>query len=256
MFQYLSKVLPYLVYPFSLSLIFLAAGIVLWKRSGLARLLPVAALALLAIFGAPDVADALLHSLERQYPDRGIEAMPAAEAIVVLGGVIHMPSAQHGHSALLDPSDRLLEALRLYRAGKAPLVLCSGGNNPVFAANRPFPEAKIACQLLEEWGIPEQAVLLEDQSENTQENAAFSYRLLQARGIRRILLVTSAVHMPRAMAAFRKAGFEATPAPADFRTGWGSPFLGWLPNSNALQRSESALREWLGLLVYRLRGWA
>src|ERR1700690_965161 len=123
MFQHLSKVLPYLVYPFNLSLVLLAAGIVFWKRSRLARLLCVAALALLVVFGAPDVADALLHSLERQYPDRGIEAMPAAGAIVVLGGVIQMPSAQHGNSALLDPSDRLLEALRLYRAGKAPLVL-------------------------------------------------------------------------------------------------------------------------------------
>ena len=256
MVQYLDKVLPYLVYPFNLSLLFLAAGIALRKRSRPAGVLCAAALFLPVVFGAPGIADALLRSLEQQYPDRGIEAAPAAGAIVVLGGLLHMPTDSHENSALLDPSDRLLEALRLYRAGKAPLVLCSGGNNPVFSSARGFPEARFACQLLQEWGIPEQALLLETESINTRQNAALSYRLLQARGIRRILLVTSALHMPRAVAAFRKAGFEAIPAPADFRTGWGSTVLWWLPTSGALARSESAIREWVGLWVYRWRGWA
>ena len=112
--------------------------------------------------------------------------------------------------------------------------------------------------LLEEWGIPAAAIEVEEASINTRENALFSYRLLSARGIRKIVLVTSAMHMPRAAGAFRKAGFEVIPAPADFRTGWGAPnpvFL-WLPNAGSLEHSQTALHEWLGLWTYRLRGWA
>jgi uncharacterized SAM-binding protein YcdF (DUF218 family) len=112
--------------------------------------------------------------------------------------------------------------------------------------------------LLEEWGIPAAAIEIEEASINTRENALFSYRLLSARGIRKIILVTSAMHMPRAAGAFRKAGFEVVPAPADFRTGWGegNPVLLWLPSAGSLEHSQAPLHEWLGLWIYRLRGWA
>ena len=112
--------------------------------------------------------------------------------------------------------------------------------------------------LLREWGVPQEAIVVEDRSLNTRENALFSLRILAARNIRRILLVTSASHMPRAAAAFRKAGFEVTPAPADFQTGW-DPLdvpLEWWPNAHSLAYSDIALKEWLGLVLYRLRGWA
>jgi uncharacterized SAM-binding protein YcdF (DUF218 family) len=114
------------------------------------------------------------------------------------------------------------------------------------------------CDLLREWGIPSTALLTEGESINTRENALASHALLTPRGIRRILLVTSAVHMPRAAAAFRKAGFEVAPAPADFRTGWAKPnqILRWAPTPQSLFNSSAALHEWVGLWVYRLRGWA
>jgi uncharacterized SAM-binding protein YcdF (DUF218 family) len=114
------------------------------------------------------------------------------------------------------------------------------------------------CQLLEEWGVPVAAVEVENGSINTRENAVQSYRLLAPRGVTSIILVTSALHMPRAVAAFRKAGFAVTAAPADFHTGWGNPILfeRWLPSANNIGQCEKALHEWLGLWVYRWRGWA
>ena len=161
-----------------------------------------------------------------------------------------MPSRGHGNSGLIDESDRLLQGLRLYRAGKAPLLVCTGG------ARGGTPEAQGMGRLLQEWGVPSGAILLEEHSLNTRENAVFTYSALKARGIGRILLVTSALHMPRAAAVFRKAGFEVNPAAADFRTGWGEASLwDWLPKARNLERSDRALREWIGLLVYRLRGW-
>jgi uncharacterized SAM-binding protein YcdF (DUF218 family) len=259
LFQAAGKILVLFVYPFTLSLVLLTAGIVcFWKRPRLARWFCIAALLLLVFFGAPPIAGTLLSSLESQYPDPGIAGSPRAEAIVVLGGLIHMPSSQHRNSALLGPSDRLLVALRLYRGGKAPLVLCSGGNFSFFGGGGGMPESRVAGQLLQEWGIPGVAVIVEDRSVNTRQNATFSYKLLQERGIRRILLVTSATHMPRAAAVFRKAGFEVFAAPADFHTGWGGPagLLQWLPDAGALSSSQIALKEWIGLCVYRLHGWA
>jgi uncharacterized SAM-binding protein YcdF (DUF218 family) len=110
--------------------------------------------------------------------------------------------------------------------------------------------------MLQEWGVPASAILTEENSVNTHENATMSFKLLSARNIRRIILVTSAMHMPRAVATFRKLGFDVVPAPADFCSGWSMDGLRWAPNANNSASTGQALREWLGLWVYRLRGWA
>jgi uncharacterized SAM-binding protein YcdF (DUF218 family) len=112
-------------------------------------------------------------------------------------------------------------------------------------------------RLLEEWNIPSAAIQTEGTSINTRENATMSYRILAPQGIRRILLVTSATHMPRAAGTFRKAGFEVIAVPADFHSGWGDDLLleKWIPSADNLRNSELALHEWLGIATYRLRGW-
>ena len=115
-------------------------------------------------------------------------------------------------------------------------------------------------------GVPEDAIWLEPDSRNTYENALNSRIMLDARGIRRVVLVTSAAHMPRSVALFERQGLEVIPAPADFRVtqaGWqmltsGSPeaqMVGLLPSAENLAITTSALKEYLGILVYRLRGW-
>ena len=250
-----------LIDPLNWSVLLLVVGLLAWKRLRISRWFCAAALLLLMVFSSPAGCGALLDSLEKQFPDTTLEALPQAQAIVVLGGALHIPSPRHLRSSLIDPSDRILHALRLYRSGKAPLILCSGGGEDK-------PESPAMSRLFQEWGVPAEAILVDDQSLNTRENALFSYSLLNPRGVHHILLVTSAIHMPRAAAVFRKAGFEVTPAPADFRTGWsqgaagggGGGFFGrlsgWIPESISLQKSSRALREWIGLLIYRWRGWA
>src|SRR5205085_6891262 len=86
-------------------------------------------------------------------------------------------------------------------------------------------EAEAARTVLEEWGVPESAILVETRSKNTAENGAFSRDVLATRGIQRVLLVTSAYHMPRAVAAFRRAGLQVSPSPTDIQTGWSEPDL-------------------------------
>jgi uncharacterized SAM-binding protein YcdF (DUF218 family) len=257
MFLLLSKILPVFVYPFGLSLVLLAVAASLRRRAGWTRALCFAAFVLLFVFGSGSVAQLLVRSLENRYRRVPIESVPQAQAIVVLGGGTSVPPINPGGLPQLGgSSDRLLYAARLFRAGKAPLILFSGGGVPFEQSAQARSEAESGLLLLQEWGVPANAILLEDKSRNTRENAVLSRAILRDRGISRILLVTSAWHMPRASAVFGKVGFQAIPAPADFQTADSLGVLPLLiPGPDALAESETVLKEWLGLFVYRLRGW-
>lgn len=256
MLFYASKVLPLFVYPLGLSLILVAIAVMMPRRPGTRRLLCIAAFLILAAFSSDFVSQALVHSLESQTPVRTVEDLPVVQAIVVLGGYLHPPGGSNKTLDFSEACDRLLHGMRLYRARKAPLILLTGGNIPFMGSAR-MSEAAAARDILREWGVPAESILLDEQSFNTEENARYSYRILSAKGIRRILLVTSAFHMPRSQAVFRKAGFDSVPAPTDFRSGWGQPdvLFQWLPDPEHLYLSTTALKEWLGLGIYRLRGW-
>ena len=120
------------------------------------------------------------------------------------------------------------------------------------------PEADAMLQFLVDLGVPADRVLLEGRSRTTYENARETEQLLAAKGIERVLLVTSALHMRRAEATFRAAGVDVVPAPTDFEvvTERSSTMLDYLPDASALEGSSRAFKEYLGLLVYRWRGWA
>ena len=120
--------------------------------------------------------------------------------------------------------------------------------------------------LLTFMGVPEQAIWLEDQSQNTYENALYCAQLLKAKNIDRVILVTSAIHMPRSVALFEKQGIQVIPAPADFtvtQAGWDdlthgtleSQLINLLPSVGNLSLTTNALKEYLGILVYRIEGW-
>lgn len=256
MFLVLSKIIPVFAYPLGLGLLLLGIASAQRRRVGLTRALCFATFLLLFLFSSPAVSQLLLRSLEDQYPQPPVESIPKADAIVVLGG-----GTSRGPAAapeLTDTTDRLFFAARLFRSGKAPLIVFSGGTVPFLGSQPKRSEAEGAAQLLEEWAVPGRAILLETRSRNTRENALFTRQMLQGRGgSHNILLVTSASHMPRASAAFRKLGFYVIPAAADFQSEDDEGLLlGFLPDVRSLAKSELALKEWLGLVVYRLRGWA
>lgn len=259
MYSLVSKVFSLLVDPAAIVFILLVWALIIRKRHPkFFSSFFVLAIVLLFTLSCPMTSTWLLKSLERQYPDLGIDRQAPAQAIVVLGGSLKMPSELHPSSGITNSSDRLLVALRLYRAGKAPLVVASGGDSPLLLKARSLHEADVMKALLEEWGLPGSQILVEDLSVNTHENALFTHRLLAPMGIQHIILVTSATHMPRAAATFRKAGFEVEAAPADFNTDWDeeSSVFNWVPASAALADSEFAIHEWIGIWIYRLRGWA
>jgi uncharacterized SAM-binding protein YcdF (DUF218 family) len=210
---------------------------------------------LLLFFSNMLVGESLLGGLEDDYPVLAPEECPAADAIVVLGGVTAMPIPPRKSVEVGEGFDRLLHALRLYRAGRAPYLVFSGGGIPELTGGHMSEAAQFKALALE-YGITPEAILLEERSRNTYENALFTRQLLEERGLGRVLLVSSAAHMPRAVAVFRSQGVEVVPAPADVRV---VPrpftFLSLLPSTGGLEMSSAACREYMGWWVYRLRGW-
>lgn len=198
-------------------------------------------------------ADYLMATLEDDYPPKALSATPEADAIVLLGGAIRGDTHMGTLGDMNQQADRLVHAVALYKAGRAPrLVLTGGGEDGV------RPEAEIMADLLQVMGVPRRAMVLEDKSRNTYQNALYSAVLLNNLGARRILLVTSAFHMRRAEALFRSQGLEVIPSPTDYQrlvAPEASVLPGWLPEISNLWRSTYALHETLGFWVYRLRGW-
>ncbi|MGV8841085.1 MAG: YdcF family protein [Bauldia sp.] len=255
---FLSKLLPIAVYPLGLALL---TGLVGWLL-GFTRLRRTArTLALLALLGlyvasTPAFANWLGARLEWRVPPVAIADARAAEVAVLLGGVLGQPVPPRTEADLSGAVDRVVTAARLYRAGKVSAILVTAGNLPWLSAVQ--PEAVLIAELLVELGVPEEAIVVETASRNTYENAVNSAALMAERGWTTGLLVTSALHMPRSMATFAAAGLELTPFPTDFRTLPDATHgaLDFLPDAGALALTTDAVKEFIGRIVYGLRGWA
>ena len=255
---YVDKLLAQCAYPLALSLILCLLGLLLQVR-GYVRLgsgVMLAALGWLWFWSLPVVSDGLRSSLETRFQNISVAAVPQADAVVVLGGAMDAGPPGYPYPNLGPAADRVWQAARLYHAGKAGRLVLSGGGVE-WQGERVFTEAEAMRTLLSDLGVPESALVIENQSRSTRENALFSAELLHRLGLTRVLLVTSALHMPRALATFRAAGVAVMPAPTDFEV-MPEPahLLRWLPDAAALADSTRAIKEYLGLWMYRWRGWA
>lgn len=191
--------------------------------------------------------------LEQLYPHVLPDALPRAEAIVVLGG--NTANNRQNWFEPYDPataSSRVDTAALLYQTQRAPYIVLSGA-----ALDGSISEAEMMARILEKKGIPDQAIILEKNSYTTYENAVYSHRTLDKYKMNRVLLVTSALHMPRAMAVFRKQGITAiaAPAPPQIVVPADPSFSFWQPNARALSASRTIIKEYAGLVIYWLRGW-
>lgn len=255
---WLSKLVPQLFYPLGAAIVLalLGVGALSLDRKRLAGALMGAAAALLWICSMPAVAHLAAVSLERQYPPVAMDKTPAADVAIVLGGAIGQPVPPRVELDLSDAADRVLHAAHLYRAGKVARILVTGGNLPWLEATT--SEAALIKRLLVEWGVPADRIAIAGASRNTHENALEILALRRAQPFSSALLVTSAMHMPRAIAVFRHAGLPVIASTTDVTATGDAPItlLGLLPDAGALAGVTAALKEWAGLLVYRARGWA
>ena len=244
--------LSWFVYPLSVSLCLAFLGLLLLRLrkqrgGGIALLL---GFGWLYLCSTAQFADFLMGRLEEGYGSRALSMVEPAQAIVLLGGAARGHTHMGRYSDLNQHADRLVHAVELYRAGKAPLVIISGG-----AAEGNRPEASQIADLVAVMGVPRSAIVEEVESRNTYGNAVYVAQILRQRNLERVLLVTSAFHMRRAQAAFAAQGVDVVPAPTDHKrlVAEVQP-PAWLPGVGSLSRSTYALHEIVGYYAYRLQG--
>jgi uncharacterized SAM-binding protein YcdF (DUF218 family) len=255
MFFLLSKTLGFFALPSNLVATLAALGIVLmftrFRRAG--RILATLGVVLLLLAGLSPLGNILIYPLEQRFPPWDT-ARGAPTGIVVLGGAISPDvSAAHGTPALTEAAERLTAVTELARRFPAARIIYSGGNARLLLVRG--NEAEYALKLFESFGIARERLTPEDKSHNTVENARFSKALADPKPGERWLLVTSAYHMPRAIGIFRSAGFAVEACPVDWRTrGRVDLMMPFDSLTGGLRRTDTAVREWVGLVAYRVTG--
>lgn len=256
-YVYLSKILPQLILPVGLILIFgvLALLLALFKKRRLAVAIGLLTLLSFCMASLPIVASGLYGRLEARFQPEPMDSIPVSNCIVVLGGAVGLPVAPRQDLELGEAIDRVYLAAKLYRMGKAGRVFVAAGNQPW--QDQGPSEAALIAELLVEWGVPADAIQLEGKSRNTRENAVNIKPMLEAAGCDRSLLVTSAAHMQRALAAFMVVGVAAYPVSTDVQVSTTSNYtlMDFIPDAGAFAMTSDAIREWMGQKVYEWKGW-
>ena len=254
MFFVLSKIVGFFAIPSNLFVLIGLAGIALlpsrFARTG--RYLLVASVSLMLAIGVLPIGNALIVPLEERFPQWD-PAHGAPSGIIVLGGVINPTGSVARHQVSLgEAAERITSAVALARQYPTARIVFSGGNGQLTSGP---PESDFAVRLFEDLGVPRGRITLETQSRNTAENAAYTKHLVDPKPGERWVLITSAMHMPRAVGSFRQAGFPVEAYPVDYQTsGWQD--LWALPGSltDGIRRTDAAVHEWLGLFIYWASG--
>lgn len=253
----LSKVGWFLLAPSTLlsCLALLGAGLALRRGRGAsagARLAAGAA-TLLMLIGIGPLGAWILLPLEERFPAYRDDGRPIAGAIVLGGSISPDISFSRGQLALNDAAERVVVMADLARRHPAMRIVFTGGSGA--AIFREPAEADAIARFGSTLGLPPDRILFENRPRTTSENARDTHTLVQPKPGERWLLVTSAWHMPRSIGVFRQAGFEVVAHPVDYLTA--GPQDLWRPQASVasgLGRFDLAMREWVGLLAYRLTG--
>jgi len=250
---FLIKVLTHLAYPASIIAICFVFGIlfVLFGKKIKAALAMLIGVTVFLLTSNPYISRHLVSQLEFKYPQTTIEKTPKADAIVVLGGSIRPPSFPRQYTQISSTSDRFWHAARLFKANKANKIILLGGNT--FEQNGIKPESEYVKESLVRLGIPEKAIFTETKSRTTRENKNNARKLLTLHKVNSLLLVTSALHMPRAIREFDTISITIIPVSSDnLITHSNNPSIfNWIPNANAFASSTRALHEHYGLLAQK-----
>ena len=244
---FLNKLLPVFVLP--LGIVFLLLLLACWRRS---RWPIITAAVILYLSSIEIVSQNLIGCLESRYPSIPITAVEKADAIVVLGGIFG-PPVKPGHLVNFgDAVDRLEGGIALHKAGKAPTLVFTGGRIPW--ENRTRIEGEDSRDVAITRGIPAEQIIVTREVGNTADEARAVSDLMREKKWKRIILITTGWHMPRAAWLFRRAGIECTIFPVDFRRNPERPvtLLDFLPKGEALEDTETALREIYGNVFYRV----
>ncbi|MBM4123252.1 MAG: YdcF family protein [Nitrospira sp.] len=258
----LYKLVKYGIYPltwlslFLVALAFLVAFPISPRRLRWIRYLVGSAILVVLIFSSRLVSSTLIGLIEERAPRFDDSIAKKFDAIVVLGGgAAGQGTLRPTDELSLESMERTICGATLFSKGFAPRLLFSGGDSSVYGSGP--EESAVTKQLALRLGVPDEAILIENHSRNTYENAVETKRLL---GKASILLVTSASHIPRASALFRKQGFDPIPYACGYEarnlpgSEWNGDPFDLIPDVKALYTSTEAIVELVGFMVYRAIG--
>lgn len=258
---FLSKLLPLFVYPSGLACLLLVAALIFWKKRKLAKVFIFLSFLIIFLAGNRWVSMSIVHSLESRYqPFTGNEK---ADVIVVLGGGTDPQQYPRQMVEVNGAGDRMVYAAKLYKDGVADRLILSGGTLDWQGETETTP-AKDMELLMKFMGVPENAMILQGDSANTAQDADFSTSIIKENNWKSVVLVTSALHMPRSVDLFRRLGVEVIPAPTDFTITdqawdelfswkWENVLINILPTSSSLKSTTSSMKEYIGMAVNSLK---
>tara|TARA_B100001057_G_C22739547_1_gene907168 strand:- start:519 stop:1256 length:738 start_codon:yes stop_codon:yes gene_type:complete len=242
---YFNKVLPILISPLGIISAFIILGFISRKM-----VYPFIGLALLWLFSLPIVSSSLIGFLEKNYSIESSGSISEHKTVVVLSGmVVTLKHSNQIHYEFSEAVDRILAGIELLKLGKAKKIILTRGHLPWSKGER---EGEFLSKFAQSYGINPKDIVLTPTVQNTDDEAKAISQMIPRN--ERIILVTSAFHMPRAQAVFENQDIQITPFPVDFRNGTKKvDMLDFLPQSNALKDSSMFVREMIGRFYYALK---
>jgi uncharacterized SAM-binding protein YcdF (DUF218 family) len=243
---YLHKILPLLASPL-FAVFFLVLGGIIFRS----RKTSLVGLVLLFVCSLPILSDRLIAYLEKDYQLERASNFHSADAIVVLSGMVRTIQTKKGLDyEWSEASDRIFAGIDLFKAQKAPLLILTRGKLP-WSAHK--PEGEYLFEVAIKGGVAKESIILTKNVENTDQEAQSVKNLLKDKKSK-IILVTSAFHMPRALKVFEAAGVSVIPFPVDFRSGVGKfTVMHLIPSARALRDTSFFVREMIGRIYYNLK---
>jgi len=243
---YLHKILPLIVSP-----IFLVIFLITWGIVFRSRISGILAVSILIICSLPIFSNKLITSLENEYILSDASSAKTADAIVILSGMVRTINGKNGLSyEWAEASDRIFARIELIKENKAPIMVLTGGKLPWSVGK---PEGEYLRDVAIKSGVPNKNILLTENVENTDQEAKAVAKLLN-KASPKIILVTSAFHMPRAQKVFEAAGIKTEPFAVGFLSGAGKhTIMNFIPSAGALNQTSFFIREQIGRLYYNLK---
>lgn len=257
---FLSKLLPLFVYPAGLVCLLLILALIFWKHNRFVKICVWASLALILVGGNRWVSMSLVRSLEQQYLPQ--KEYAHADVAVILGGGTDAPQYPRSMVEVNGAGDRVIFGMDLYKKGVVDHLIVTGGTVAWQGTYATTP-AEDMSSLLQSMGVPAHAIREEGDSLNTYQDAQYSAQMIREQGYRNVILVTSAIHMPRAVKLFEETGLEVIPAPVDYTISdqewedlkspdWENIILNLFPTAANLKSTTSALKEYIGMVVNQI----
>jgi uncharacterized SAM-binding protein YcdF (DUF218 family) len=244
---YLNKILPYLIYPTTIILVLLIAGLFLKKRA-----LLISATAIFLITSNPFLSDQMMSYLEVGQLKKSVDDVKMADAIVVLSGMLATIETSKGLDFEWSDPDRFFGGAELIRSDNAPLLIFTGGKLPWQKINS--TEGEVLAKYAKNFGVDPSVIQITKEVQNTEDEAKAVKEILTPKNLNKIILVTSAFHMPRAKRLFERQGLEVQTYPVDFKVEANkTTLLDFLPSAYAMKNFEFAIRELLGRIYYQLK---